>query len=202
MKSLFTLLCLSLFSLSLYAQPNAAMRFAGPSTFGVAAMNAWQDNESDTIIFQMTSTTEADITLPVMKYKAMNVTIPSFTIHGLSFDYDFSTRNASFGQQTYTETLTVDGGEKVVTGSAFVAEYNHEEKSFTLETSLSYGRMPVVVTYRIKALYVDPEATALSSLSASSDAPVLYDLMGNKVTTMIPGRIYITRDGKKTLSTP
>ena len=191
MKPLFTLLCLSLFGLTLYAQPNAAMRFAGPSTFGVAAMNAWQDNETDTIAFVMTSTSQADITLPTMAYKAMNVTIPSFTIHGLTFDFDTATRDASFGQQTYTETLTVEGAEKVITGSAFVAEYNHAEKSFTLETSLSYGRMPVVVTYKIKAQYVDPEATEIADVQSDMAEGAIYDLLGNKVTQMLPGRIYL-----------
>lgn len=198
MKNFFTLFVLAAFSLVAYAQPNQTMRFAGPSTFGVAAMNAWQENETDTIVFQMLSTSEADITLPVMNYKAMGVTIPSFTIHGLTFDFDMSTRNATFADQTYSETLTVDGVEKVVTGSAFVADYNSVEQTFTLETSLSYGKMPVVVTFKINAKYVKPETTSLSAVTATG-TDTIYDLVGRKVNTLVPGRIYI-KNGRKVIA--
>lgn len=195
MKKTFTLFTILFACLTAMAQ-HGEMKFAGPSKFGVEEMNAWQENEKDVIIFKMNNTSEADITLPALTYNKMNVTIPSFTIHNLKFDYDMATRNASFPEQKYEETFKVGDGEKTVTGSSFNAEYNATEKSFKITTKLSYGKMPVVVTYIIDAVYVKEETTGINSVAASNAQPIYFDLSGRKVAEPKVGGIYIV-NGKK-----
>ena len=195
MKKTFTLFTILFACLTAMAQ-HGEMKFAGPSKFGVEEMNAWQENEKDVIIFKMNNTSEADITLPALTYNKMNVTIPSFTIHNLKFDYDMATRNASFPEQEYVETFKVGDEEKTVTGSSFKAEYNATEKSFKITTKLSYGKMPVVVTYIIDAVYVKEETTGINSVAASNAQPIYYDLSGRKVAEPKVGGIYIV-NGKK-----
>lgn len=195
MKKTFTLLTFLFACLTAMAQ-HGEMKFAGPSKFGVEAMDAWQDNESDTIVFKMNSTSEADITLPALTYEAMKTTIPSFTIHNLKFDYDMTTRNASFPEQEYEETIKVGDEEKTVKGSSFTAVYNATEKSFKITTKLSYGRMPVVVTYIINAVYVKDKTTGINSVATDNAQPIYYDLSGRKVAEPKANGIYIV-NGKK-----
>ena len=190
MKKTFTLFTILFACLTAMAQ-HGEMKFAGPSKFGVEEMNEWQENEKDVIIFKMNSTSEADITLPALTYNKMKVTIPSFTIHNLKFDFDMATRNASFPEQEYVETFKVGDDEKTVKGSSFNAEYNATEKSFKITTKLSYGKMPVVVTYIIDAVYVKEETTGINSVATGNAQPI-----GRKVAEPKANGIYIV-NGKK-----
>jgi len=178
------------------AQPRNVMKFAGPSTFGVEAMNAWQDNENDTILFQMNSTTDADITIPALTYHALQLTIPSFTIHGATFSFDFTTHNAVFENQTFEETLIVDGVEKKITGYSFNALYNHADHQFDLQMVISYGKMPVQVTYKISAAYITPETSITTpTVTSSNRSQSVYNSAGQSVTLSHRG-LYIM-DGRK-----
>ena len=196
---LLTILMIVISVPAMLAQPHGAMKFVGPSTFGVAAMDAWQDNEKDTILFLMNSGSDADITIPAMFYKAMNLTIPSFTIHGAQFSMDFTTRNAIFAEQTIEETLVVEGEEKQIKGS-FSAIYNHSAKLFELQLIISYGRMPFPVTYSIKAEYVSPETgiTEIVSPYSRENGENRYELSGLRTNSVPSGRIVI-QGGKKML---
>lgn len=194
MKKFFTLITFLCLTMVAMAQPSA-MKFEGPSRFGVAIMDAWQDNETDTIVFTMTSSTEADITMPAMTYNAMGLTIPSFTIHGVKFEYDMTIHDAVFAEQTYAETITVDGVEKTITGKKFTATYSRSAGNrFTLSTTFKYGNMPLDVTYSIDAVYVTP--TAIEGIVTDGKSVAIYDLMGRQVCTPQTGRIYIV-NGKK-----
>lgn len=191
---LLTILMIVISVPAMLAQSHGAMKFAGPSTFGVAAMDAWQDNESDTILFLMNSASDADITIPAMFYKAMNLTIPSFTIHGAQFSMDYTTRNATFAEQTFEEIAVVDGEEKQIKGTSFSAFYNHAEKVFELQMVISYGKMPFPVTYSIKAAYVSPEtgiAEIISSRPLRESEEKVFHLSGQLVKTIPSGKIII-----------
>ena len=201
-KVLLTSLMIVFSVIAMHAQSHGVMKFAGPSTFGVAAMEAWQDNESDTILFQMNSVSDADITIPAMFYKTMQLTIPSFTIHGATFSMDYTTRNATFAEQTFEETITVDGEEKQIKGTSFSAFYNHAEKQFELQMVISYGKMPFPVTYKIKAAYVSPD-TGIEDVRIQTEevrSNSVYDLFGRQVDSAREGsgRLLI-RGGKKIL---
>jgi len=180
---LLTILMIVISVPAMLAQPHGAMKFVGPSTFGVAAMDAWQDNEKDTILFLMNSGSDADITIPAMFYKAMNLTIPSFTIHGAQFSMDYTTRNATFAEQTFEETITVEGEEKQIKGTSFSAFYNHAEKVFELQLVVSYGKMPFPVTYSVKATYVSPETGIASLTSPLNGGSQGYNLSGMHMNT-------------------
>ena len=198
---LLTILMIVISVPAMLAQPHGAMKFVGPSTFGVAAMDAWQDNENDTILFLMNSGSDADITIPAMFYKAMNLTIPSFTIHGAQFSMDFTTRNATFAEQTFEETIVVDGEEKQIKGTSFSALYNHAAKLFELQLIISYGRMPFPVTYSIKAEYVSPEtgiAEIVSPYPSRKNGENRYELSGLRTNSVPSGRVII-QGGKKML---
>jgi len=191
MKQILTMIAVLLTCVTAQAQ-HGAMTFAGPSTFGIESMNAWQENETDTISFEMTSMSEANITLPPMTYNAMGMTIPSFTIHGAKFDFDYTTRDAVFNDQTFTETVTVDGAEKTITGHSLTASYTSSTQTFVINAKFSYGKMPLQVTYKIDAKYVVP--TGIEKVLNDRNAGLMYDLVGR--LTDGKGGVYI-RNGKK-----
>jgi len=115
---------------------------------------------------------------------------------------DYTTRNATFAEQTFEEVITVDGEEKQINGSSFSAFYNHAEKVFELQMVISYGRMPFPVTYTIKAAYVSPETGIhdIRNQKENVNGNSVYDLSGLSLSHegFRGGRIFI-QGGKKIL---
>lgn len=126
---------------------HAPMKFSGKATIEVNG-NTVSTLESDTILYS-----GSNVTLPEMKYG--NFVIPSFTIHGAQFSMDMSTMTVTFPEQTFTETITVDGQEKEITGTSLTGTYAHDAyNTFTLKATFSYGSMPMPLTYSITAYYI------------------------------------------------
>lgn len=157
MKKIFTLFLALVASVTtLMAQgQHGAMRFAGKSAFQVATVIV--PVESDTVVYQAASQSTANITIPAMSYQMgqKTETIPSFVIHDVTFTMDMSTMTATFDEQTFSETITVDGEEKAITGEKLVGAYRHDSfNTFVLSITFMYGNMPMPVTYTIEAYYI------------------------------------------------
>jgi hypothetical protein len=173
------------------------MAFVGPSRFGVESMNAWQDNESDVVFLQVNGATDADITLPKMVYAAMNMTLPSFTIHGATFTYDMESRSVVFDEQTFSETIVVDDVEKAITGTSLTATYSHSDNTLSLTTRFSYGSMPMEITYIIENAVYDSSVTGIEEMNAPQQCKQVFDLNGRRVVAPEAGHFYLI-NGKKT----
>ena len=200
MKKFLSLLAGVTMCAATMAQHADPMAFAGPSRFGVEAMDAWQDNECDTIRLQLNGITDADIIMPAMTYNVMGLTIPSYTIHGATFSYDTETRNVVFDEQTYSETIMVGDVEKKITGYALTASYNHSDKTLSLTTRLSYGNMPVQVTYIIEQAAYVSSTSGIDEVKTSPLNQQVFDLNGHKVAEPEAGHFYLI-NGKKTYFT-
>lgn len=126
---------------------HAPMKFSGKATIEVGG-NMVSMLESDTVMYS-----GSDVTLPAMRYG--NLVIPSFTIHGAEFSMDMSTMTVTFPDQTFTETITVDGVEKAITGTSLSGTYVHDAyNTFKLKAVFQYGNMPMPLTYDIVAYYI------------------------------------------------
>ena len=148
MKKIFTLIFATLMAGNIMAQMHGALRFAGASSIKVSTTNS--ENKSDTVKFEMASMSVGNITLPAMKGMA---TIPSFTIENVAFTMG-DNHVISFADQPFASKVTVDGNEKVITGSSLSGTYNMADNSLTLKAVFKYGFMPFAMTYNIKAYYV------------------------------------------------
>lgn len=184
MKKIFTLLFAVLTATTMMAQMPGAMKFVGASNMSVSTMNI--DNESDTIIFSMNDMTSGDITLPEMRGMQ---TIPSFTVKGATFSMGAG-HAVNFGEQTFASTVTVDGEEKDITGSSLSGSYNMADNSLQLKLVFKYGKMPLSMTYNIKAYYV-------KAVSGGIDVSVggAYDYKNANVTYNV--RKYLDGDVEK-----
>ena len=156
MKKITTLLfaLVAFVSLSMAQGQHGAIKFAGKSSFSVATVTV--PVESDTIVYQSAGQT-ANITIPAMTYQMgqKSETIPSFVIHGVTFSMDMATMTVTFDEQTFDETITVNGEEKKITGESLVGAYKHDAfNTFTLTITFSYGNMPMPITYNIEAYYI------------------------------------------------
>ena len=148
MKKIFTLIFATLMAGNIMAQMHGALRFAGASSIKVSTTNS--ENKSDTVKFEMASMSAGNITLPAMKGMA---TIPSFTIENVAFTMG-DNHVISFADQPFASKVTVDGNEKVITGSSLSGTYNMADNSLTLKAVFKYGFMPFAMTYNIKDYYV------------------------------------------------
>lgn len=148
MKRIFTLVCAVLTAAGMMAQMHGAMNFVGASSMTVMTTNV--DSPSDTIQFAMNGMTSGDITLPQMNGMG---TIPSFTIKNAQFSMG-DNHVATFADQQFSATVTVDGKEKTVTGTSLTGEYNMADNSLSLTAVFTYGTMPLPLTYKVKSYYV------------------------------------------------
>ena len=123
------------------------MKFSGKATIDVSG------NTVSTLVSDTVKYSGSDVTLPEMRYGQM--VIPSFTIHGVQFSMDMSTRTVTFPDQTFHETITVNGQEKEITGTSLAGTYAHDAyNTFTLKATFKYGSMPMPLTYNITAYYI------------------------------------------------
>lgn len=184
MKKIFTLLFAVLTATTMMAQMPGSMKFVGASKMSVSTMNI--DNESDTILFSMNGMSSGDITLPAMRGMQ---TIPSFTVKDATFTMG-ANHAVSFDEQTFSSTVTVDGEEKTITGSSLSGTYNMADNSLELTVVFKYGKMPLSMTYNVKAYYV-------KSVSGGIDVSVggAYDYKNESVTYNI--RKYMDGDVEK-----
>lgn len=136
--------------------PHGAMLFAGQASLGVASMDdSWITMDKDTISFQMKGMTSGDITLPVMNYTPMRMTMQSFTIQNAKFTMA-QDRTVTFeAGQNFSCTVNDNGTEKNVEGTLNSAVYSHVNgNTFTLDVTFKYGKMPIPATYRGTFTYV------------------------------------------------
>lgn len=123
------------------------MKFSGKATIDVSG------NPVSTLVSDTVKYSGSDVTLPEMRYGQM--VIPSFTIHGVQFSMDMSTRTVTFPDQTFHEVITVNGQEKEITGTSLTGTYAHDAyNTFTLKATFKYGSMPMPLTYNITAYYI------------------------------------------------
>ena len=160
MKRTLTLFVALVISCIAFAQKQGPMSFAGASSFsGVfMGMEASQENPCDTVVFELKSTTTGDITMPAVTFNTMKLTIPSFTVHGATFDFDYTTLSATFhAEQAIHETIVVNDAEKTISGTLHEAAYNHDDNSFSLRLTYTYGNMPGSITYVFKGEFITPD---------------------------------------------
>ena len=190
--------------LHLMAQNHEPMYFAGPSSFSGVFMGieASQENKSDTIRFALKTNTTGDITMPAVSFNAMRLTIPSFTIHDATFDFDATTFSSVFTpEQPISETITVDGTEKKISGTLHEAAYVHADKTFSLKLTYTYGSMPGYITYVINAAYVVPAGIDIPTADRTAPA-TLTDLYGRRVEKHSQREGIYLLDGKKVFGSP
>lgn len=161
MKKIFTLIFALATTTAIMAQ-KGAMTFVGESSFSVST--AAVETIADTVKFAMNGTTSGDITIPSKSYsmQGRNMTIPSFTIHNAAFTMDMTTMTATFADQTFSETITVDGAEKTITGTSLSGSYKRTTNTLNLVVKFQYGAMPLESTYTVTGYYVKPYTDALS----------------------------------------
>ncbi len=156
MKKIFTLAVAALAAAGMKAQ-HGPMTFVGASTANVMKMDV--PNASDTVKFEVAGATSGNITIPALSATGM-ASIPSFTISGAAFTMG-ENHAITITEQTFTATVTADGEEKTITGTSLSGTYNMADNCLDLKAVFTYGKMPLPLTYTVKAYYVKPVAHAI-----------------------------------------
>lgn len=156
MKKIFTLLFAMMMAMNMNAQMHGAMSFAGASSMDVSTMHL--ENASDTVKFELAGMTAGNITLPAMEGM---MTIPSFTIENVAFAMG-ANHVVTMADQTFTSKVTVNGEEKTITGSSLTGTYDMADNSLTIKAVFQYGKMPLPMTYQVKAYYVKAVTSAIT----------------------------------------
>lgn len=148
MKKVFTLIVILGMTISAMAQGHGAkaMQFVGKSSF--STMGVTVPVESDTLLYS-----GSDITIPAMVFNP-SMSIPSFTIHGVTFSMNPATRVVEFPEQNFSETVEIKGNQYTLTGT-LTAAYAHADNSFNLSMSFAgYGPPSHTYVYNIAGYYV------------------------------------------------
>lgn len=156
MKKIFTLVFATMMATTMMAQMHGALSFAGASKMQVSTMEI--ENASDTVKFELAGMTSGNITLPAMKGMQ---TIPSFTIENVAFSMG-ANHVVTMADQPFKSKVTVDGEEKQITGSSISGTYNMADNSLDITAVFQYGRMPLSMTYSVKAYYVKAVTSAIN----------------------------------------
>lgn len=167
MKKLFLLLMVCLSAFSAMADTANSFPFVGSSEFYLPSMKdaSLTKVAKDTLVFSMNN---SSITLPDMKYNSSE-TVKSFTISGLTLtnNGDGSYSCTSTG---YTSTTTgTDGATKTITGTSLKATYYMATGTLTLETTFTYGSMPMPLTYEATAYYTPGNIWGLAGQGTSAN---------------------------------
>lgn len=157
MKKIFTLVFATLMAGNMMAQMHGALSFAGASTANVLTVDV--ENASDTVRFEMVSTSAGNITIPQIVKD--DFVIPSFTIENVAFAMG-ANHVITMDDQTFASKVIVDGKEKNITGSSLTGTYNMADNSLTLKAVFTYGSMPFDMSYDIKAYYIKPVASPIT----------------------------------------
>ena len=147
MKKIFTLVFATLMAGNMMAQMHGALSFAGASTANVLTVDV--ENASDTVRFEMVSTSAGNITIPQIVKD--DFVIPSFTIENVAFAMG-ANHVITMDDQTFASKVIVGGKEKNITGSSLTGTYNMADNSLTLKAVFTYGSMPFDMSYDIKAV--------------------------------------------------
>ena len=87
----------------------------------------------------------------------------------------------------------MDDAEKKISGTLHEAAYNHEERSFSLKLTYTYGKMPGSITYVFKGAYIKPDG--IESITAGQAESTTFNLFGQRVTDNAHG--IVIRNGRK-----
>lgn len=154
------------------AQNHGDLKFAGASKFGIPSMDAYQDNETDTVVV---GDANSSITLPVMYYKTMGMTLPSIKFTNLKYNMEGTYPNMAFAwHQEYADTtvnVIVDGEaqEKHLKNVTLDAKYTHITQAFEVKVTMTYGSMPFPLTYTMSGSYVKPETSAVETVTVAGE---------------------------------
>lgn len=157
------------------AQNHGDMNFIGSSTF--SASTASQDNLRDTVIVGDGNTS---VTLPVMVYKALGMTLPSIKFTNLKYVMtgSYQTGDMAFvWEKQYADTIiTVDGVEKHLKNVNLVVRYIHTSGELSVVADFQYGVMPFPLHYEMTGYYTADNAWKLAGRGKSTNPYKIYSI--------------------------
>lgn len=190
MKKIFTLIVALVATLSAMAQGmHGPLNFVGKLDIEVQGNVVYSSTDSKVVY------SGSDIILPEVPY-ASNMTMPSFAIHNVTFNFDKTTMAVVFPKQNISETITVNGVEKSIAGT-IEGSYSHTTNKMLLTVVFTYGSMPMPLTYTIDADYQKESAVqGVSEMVAEAGDGKVYSLDGKELKEVPAKGMYIV-NGKK-----
>ena len=176
-KTLLTLFAAVASTCAMAQMHNAPMNFIGNSTFSASTVS--QDNVKDTVIVADNNTS---VTLPVMNYKAMGMTLPSIKFVDLTYEMSgsYMTGDLAFvWSKEYEDTLiTLADGEtqKHLTNVSLKVKYTHAIGRLEVDATFNYGSMPFAINYKQTGYYtVVPNEWNLVGRGTKANPYRIYD---------------------------